>query len=476
MKIKELLLQNKTFKQIIIKNLSWLFLSEIITRFLTAILTIFIARILGAQDYGFLAFAISFTGFFIIIKNFCYDEIVIREYNQREEVKKELGSILWFKIFLGISAFSLILIFSFLAGNQSVQRLIIIFGVVVLLKSIFEFLTSLFKALHKMEYVALVNILEIIILSGTIFYILFYAPNLIFISYAYLAAAILSLLCSIFIAKRLKVLSQPVLDLKVIKNYFLLSWPLAIGSIFAIIYIQIDSIMMGFLGMTKEVGWYQAAYKITSFVTFPGAIIASVFYPSISKFYKENKDYFKRITNIFLESIAFFTFPAVVGGYILKKKIIFFIYGESFSPSVFAFQFLIFCSGYILFIIFMNYILNATGRQKIIFYTGGAGAALNLVLNIILIPRYSLYGAAVATFFTYSLLFILRLAAVKKIKNSFDFKVILPSFLAVAVMGIFLYSGLLTSYNLMVQIIVAGLVYFCVFLLIKKIKKNGKRF
>ena len=75
-----------------------------------------------------LTFAISFTGIFSVISNFGLDAIIIREFNQKEETKNELGSVLWLKILLGIIVFVLIIVSSFFIKNTVAQSIIVIFA------------------------------------------------------------------------------------------------------------------------------------------------------------------------------------------------------------------------------------------------------------------------------------------------------------------------------------------------------------
>ena len=96
----------------------------------------------------------------------------------------------------------------------------------------------------------------------------------------------------------------------------------------------------------------------------------------------------------------------VIIGLVFSPYIINIFYGQLFSPAILALQILIIMAG-------LNYIyspfylvLVATNNQKKIFWISFIGAIINIILNIILIPYYSLYGAAVATLITYIFLVV----------------------------------------------------------------------
>ncbi|MEK7574274.1 MAG: oligosaccharide flippase family protein, partial [Patescibacteria group bacterium] len=63
-KLKNFLFQNLTPRQTVAKNIFWLSLSQIGSRFFRAIIIIYAARVLGAAEYGIFAYVLAFAGFF----------------------------------------------------------------------------------------------------------------------------------------------------------------------------------------------------------------------------------------------------------------------------------------------------------------------------------------------------------------------------------------------------------------------------
>jgi len=454
-----------------IKNL---LLKKIITHILTAILGIFIARTLGATNYGLIGFAISFTGLFSILSELGLHFIVIREINQNQNAKNDLGALLWLKLFLGFLTFSIIIGCSFFIKNTEVRPLIIIFAAVTSLSSITLFFTAIFRALQKMEYVALTELIQTIILFVGGFLVIFLNPIVTLVAYAYLLSSLLSVFVVVIIAKHLSMLPRPILNLKIAKKYLSLSWPLALSTIFTTIYVQIDSVMMGLWKMITEVGWYQAAYKIINIVVVPGGIIKTVFFPAISLAYKEKKGYFQKNINIFFNTLMFLAFPISVGGFLLSHDIILFIYGKKFLPSALSLKILIISVIPILFIMLTDSIFIAIRRQKIIIYATGLTALLNITLNFILIPKYSLYGAAIATTTSYTFYFLFSLIILKKLNIKLNIKPLIIILIATLIMCGFIISDIAQNINIVLQIIIAGLIYVLTFGLLKFILNYTK--
>jgi len=73
------LLHNLGEKQTIAKNTFWLGVAEGITRFLKLFLIIYVARILGATEYGKFTFALAFVSLFAIFSDFGISTITTRE-------------------------------------------------------------------------------------------------------------------------------------------------------------------------------------------------------------------------------------------------------------------------------------------------------------------------------------------------------------------------------------------------------------
>ena len=91
--------------------------------------------------------------------------------------------------------------------------------------------------------------------------------------------------------------------------------------------------------------------------------------------------------------------PMTVGLILLAQPIILLFCGESYEPSILTLQIL---APIIIFIGFSGLlgmqVLYPLGYEKLVIRATLLGAILNITLNLLLIPRYSQYGAAVATF------------------------------------------------------------------------------
>jgi len=155
------LLHNLGTKQTIVKNTLWLAIAEGITRFLKLFLIIYVARILGATEYGKFTFALAFVSLFAIFSDLGISTITTREIARDQEKEKEFPSLLSLKLVLSIGTLLLICIGSFFITVDPVIRGIIwILGIYIIVSSFASIIYAFFHARQKMEYEAWAKILQ----------------------------------------------------------------------------------------------------------------------------------------------------------------------------------------------------------------------------------------------------------------------------------------------------------------------------
>ncbi|MFH1582624.1 MAG: flippase [bacterium] len=471
--IKSFFWENKTTKQTIFKNTFWLGISGGISQFLRFILLIYVAKILGATEYGKFTFALAFVTLFIIFAQFGLSIITTRELAREKEKEKEFSAILSLKILLSLGTFLLIFIGSFFITSEPVvQKLIWILAICSLAGSFSSIIHAFLQARQKMEYQSLASIFEALILTGAGLFILFNFPSVENLSYVYLFASLIALIfLLVFFHFKIQQLSLS-WNKSTWKRLLLMSWPLAMVGVLSTIYTQIDSIMMGYLGQITQTGWYNAAYRITWLTMIPIGLISTSFFPVLSKTLKESKEKLQKIWNNYIEIMILLAIPVVVGGIVLAPKIVEFIYGSSYNPSVLAFQILIVMTGIIFLCSPFNQVLIVSDQQKKLFWSVLLGAIINIILNLILIPKFSLYGAAFATVITHLLVFYLlfkftlKFTAIKPFTSRF-LLIFTGIIFSSAVMYFVIIQPQIYHLHILLSILIGAAVYFGTFFVLK---------
>jgi O-antigen/teichoic acid export membrane protein len=467
------LLENNTVRQTIFKNTFWLSTAEGISRLLKIALIIYVARILGAVEYGKFTFALAFVSIFAVFSDFGLTWTTTREFSQEEKKEKEFSSILSLKIILSLATLILIIGSSlFITSDLIIQKIVWILGIYVVIDSFNGIIWAALRARQKMEYEAWGKIIRGIILICIGFFILFKFPSIQGLSYSYLIASCVAFIFIIFIF-HFKIFRLNIKWEKNIWKRFLgLSWPLAFISVFTLIYTNIDSVMMGYWGQITQTGWYNAAYRIISATLIPMSLISISFFPALNKAFKKSKDELQDIWNHQIKLITILIIPLMVGGIFLASKIINFIYGSAYGPSILAFQILILVSVFIFLSEPYYRLLIVFKKEKIIFCITLLGAIINIILNIILIPRYSLYGAAIATVITYFILFLLFVRLTNKFSmislfNSEILKTWILSIFSSLMMFFVISYTFVYKFNILLIILIGIGIYFFTFVILK---------
>lgn len=418
--IKNILFANHSLKQTIFKNTLWLIFGTGFSRILNFVLMVYVVRILGVTEYGKFAFAMAFVSLFIVVADLGIATILVREFSREKDREKDFHALISLKVVLGI----LMLILSiggafFVTHDANIQKIIFILALATLANSFIDTAYAFFQARQKMEHQALAAILGAIILMGLGFLVLRTVPNAENLSYAFLAANMITfvflLLFFHFRFFPLKMSWQK----PVWRKYLTFSWPLAFASFFGLLYTYVDSVMLGIFGQITENGFYSAAYRIAWMAYIFTGLAVTSFYPILSKAVSESKEKFQQIWNYQMELMAALAVPLMIGGIILAPKIIAFFYGAEFLASILALQILMVMAGILLLYAPFNQALIVANQQKKLIIATLFGAAVNVGLNLILIPKYSLYGAAaascIAQIFLFPLfsIFAVRFAAIK---------------------------------------------------------------
>lgn len=467
MKLKSLLLENTGVQQTIVKNTFWLTLAEILSGFLRLVLLIYVARILGATEYGKFTFAFSFVSVMVIFSDLGLIDIVTREFSRNKEKEKEFSAILGLEVILSAGAFLAMTIGSFfITSDPLIRKTIWILSVFILITSFFGIFYSFLRSRQKMEYEAGIKVSQTIIMAVLVFLALYYYPSAIGLSYGYLFSNVVVLALLLWFFHRYIQPIGLVFDKRIFR-LLKMSWPLSLSNMTAWFFMSTSSIMLGYFGLITENGWYNAASKVALIAILPATLISISFYPVLSNFFMNSREKIQKSWDYLMQAMIFLAFPVVVGGVALAPKIIRFFYSAEFTPSIFAFTFLIFVVG----VNFINYpyslLLVVSDQQKKNFALIVTGIVVNIVLNFILIPRYQFLGALIATVSSSLLVLLLSIIVSKYVTpvRLFSRKLLqqtLWAIVAAVAMALVIVQPALYHLNIIVLMLVGAAVYFFV--------------
>ena len=205
--------------------------------------------------------------------------------------------------------------------------------------------------------------------------------------------------------------------------------------------------------------WYSAAHRLLNFTNQVPLVFMVAMFPRLSRESIASKDELSRIFTKGFKYLLILAIPLVPGIIIIADKIILFFSGDEFINAIPALKILAVDAGLLFLNIFLAGLFGATNNQNKLVYIQILGLAINVILNLILIPPYAHIGASYATVFTEIVVLIICLTyAVTHIIKLRNLSFLPFSIFATVVMISVLF--LLKEVNVFLTIICSLSVYF----------------
>jgi O-antigen/teichoic acid export membrane protein len=244
------------------------------------------------------------------------------------------------------------------------------------------------------------------------------------------------------------------------------SWSLAITRLLRMFMTSFDLVLLGLMLGERETGLYAAPYRICFLFLAVAAAIQSSYLPAITRALAHSAEQAKAIAARSVGFSAAVAAPALVGGIVLSAPLLQAVFGPDYVTGAWAFRLLLLGMGFICFFGTAHNILLACDRLKDEMWLMAVAAGLNVGLNLIVIPRYGLAGAAAVTALTEGLVLMIALLTVARLGVGISLWPLCRPFLAAGVMGAVIMSlganselGMRIGLGAVVYVITLGLVH-----------------
>ena len=461
--------------QKIIKNVGLLFLSLILSYVFDFFTLIYSARYLGVVGFGILSSALALTSIFSVFMDLGLSTLTIRDVSRNKSILNQyVGNIATIKIILSLITLSIIfIIVNFSNYNHQTISVIYFIAIYAGFNTFSLLFLAVFQANQKMEYQSFGTILSSILLLSGVLLAIYSKFNIIQFSIIYTIVGALTLSYTIIVYKLKLSLPKIKFDFNIWKTLIKESWPFAITGVSINIYTWIDTIILALIQGQYAVGLYNASYKLVLVFLFIPVVFNTAIFPLMSRYYISSKSNLNISFEKLFKIMMIIAIPLAVGTVIIANKVILFIYGEQFIGAVISMQILIWSMVLIFARSPFERFLDSSNRQLTVTKIFIIGVVFNVILNIIVIPKYSYIGAGIVTVLTDILVFILLMITVKdlglliskNIKQSL-IKIVLSSL----IMGLVVYS--LLGLNLFLLIGIGCLVYIFILLTFKIVDKD----
>jgi O-antigen/teichoic acid export membrane protein len=400
----------------IAKNTGVLFAGQILSYVLGFIYVIYVARYLGAESFGILTLALAFTGIFGILADLGLSRLIVRDVSRDKSLTgKYLGNSLSMKLILALFMLLVtILVLNLFNYPEEIINVVYILTISVIFTSFSQLFYSIYQIFQKMEYQAIGLILNGILILGSAFLGMLFRLDVTGFAILYLIATIFVLLYNIIVCSYKFMIPGIKFNFSFWKMIISNSIFFGLADVFIVIYFNIDSVMLSLIVGEAVVGWYNAAYRLIFVLMFIPTVLVVTLFPLMSKQFEYAKEILKMEYEKSFKYLFVISIILLVYGLLFADKIILMIYGNDYFPAIGALQVLIFVIPIIFLTNLFGNLMAAINMQRVVTLVAGANAFLNIVLNLILIPKYSFIGAGIATVLTEGLGFVLMYYYISK--------------------------------------------------------------
>ncbi|MDF2037671.1 flippase [Cytobacillus oceanisediminis] len=196
------------------------------------------------------------------------------------------------------------------------------------------------------------------------------------------------------------------------KESFSFGFKAHFSNVLSFINYRADIYLISMFLNPAAVGLYGVAVSIAERLWIVSQSISSVLYPAISS--SSDVDSKNKLTSVISRNVLFFSIIAGIVFYFASDLIFRLLFGEAYADSSDILKMLL--PGIILFSVdrILSNDLAGRGKPELNMYTSIFTVASNIILNILLIPKIGIAGAAVSTSVTYSLSTLVKMILFKR--------------------------------------------------------------
>ncbi len=389
-----------TFRNII-TNSGYLIFEKLLTLVVAFIVNIYVVRYLGADQYGLLQYSISLVALFLPLGRLGVSHLVIKDLvannvNYSREII--LGTTFRLMFFGGIISAVIVIFIGLIIEDTWIVRFLIGFAAIKLIFQSFDSFDYWFQAEVKSKYSVIARSVFQLTTAFSKITLILTKSGLLFFGLAPIIGNVFQVaIWNRFYKKVSKSVAKWEYNASYANQLLKSSWPFIISGLSMMIYLKIDQVMLRNMVNPESVGNYAVAVRISELWYFiPMSLISSVFPAIIKQKEKSESKYYKLLQmlyNLFAALALLVAIPVSLYG----NEVILFLYGKDFAAAGLVLQLHIWTGIFVFVgIVRSKWIVNENYQMYSLIFNV-SGAILNIILNLLLIPKIGIFGAAWAT-------------------------------------------------------------------------------
>lgn len=392
-----------TLRRLIV-NTGWLFVLRLLRLAFAFFVGIWLARYLGPERYGTLNYALAFVGLFAPIAHLGLNGPVVREIVNAPGAEDEiLGTTFLLRLSGGIVclAASTVAIMMVRPDDPLTRRLvsIVAFGLVF---TSFESIDIWFQSQVQVKYAVYAKSAGLVIANLAKIYFILAAATLVAFAWVSALEIVIAAIGLVIVYRyRGYLIGSWRFSLRRARSLLRISWPMILSGALWMIYLRIDQVMLREMVSEEAVGVYSTAVRVSEVWYFLPVIVTTSLFPELVKSKQVGEKVYRSAFQKVYDFLVWTAMPVVLALTFLAGPVIRMLYGDAYAGGGIILAVLIWSSPFAFTRELYGKWLVSEELTKFYMLAHGSGAAINVLLNLYLIPRYEGVGAAVATLVSY---------------------------------------------------------------------------
>lgn len=381
------------------RNTLWLFLTVGLRLFTGFFVGLWLARYLGPEEYGTYNYVISIISIFITVAMFGTPEYLVKsilESKDKSLVILKDGFNL--RAILSSILFALLVLYAYLFENNDIIRSYLLASSFALFFQTFEVVDSFFRANVQVRNSSISRMSQLLLSALLKIVLILYGANLkwFYIVFVFDAVFYAVLIMAAYLKNNVNFLKVK-RSLLHIREVALGSFPLMIIAVASLMLARFDLVLIGKILGQSEVGFYSAASKIIEIGSLFSALVPLSLYPAILNSRQTNYEVYMTRMGMLNRFLVWAGILLSIIVYSFAGSLITLLFGERYSPSIEVIKILSLNITFLSFyqVSFRWYLSN--NLQQFLMYKTLGAVVLSVLLNLLLIPRYGVKGAAITS-------------------------------------------------------------------------------
>lgn len=383
------------------KNAVWIIGGKVAQSVLALIINMLTARYLGPSNFGLITYASSLVAFVLPIMQLGFSNVLVQEIvNKPDDEGEILGTAMFLSLMSSIFCIIGVTSFAFVVNPEESETIIVflLYSLILLFQAL-DHIEYWYQAKLLSKYTSTVSLVAYLTVAVYKIYLLVASKDVYWFALSNALDYALISIGGIVLYRKLGGRKLR-FSWKRGKDMFARSKHYIFSSMMVTIFAQTDKIMIKMMLDESSTGYYGAAVACAGMTSFVFTAIIDSFRPAIFEGQKESKRIFKHRLTMLYSIVIYLSLAQSVVMTLFSRWIIFILYGTAYNPAISALQIIVWYTTFSYMGSVRNIWILANDKQKYLWQINMSGAIANVIINVLLIPRMGINGAAVASLIT----------------------------------------------------------------------------